>query len=95
MLSTAICFFHDDVFTEEDVTEIIKDQNRKNPSIPYWSLLPCGFKDGGAGRESFITAALSFKWNHELGVYQPYKRSGRFYENIIKVTLSPTPLGGK
>ena len=37
ILSTAIWLFHEDVFTEEEVIAIVKDQNRKNPSIPYWN----------------------------------------------------------
>ena len=36
-LAAAIMLYLDDVFEEEEVIQIIMDQNRKNPSIPYWN----------------------------------------------------------
>ena len=33
----AAMLYLDDVFEEEEVIQIIMDQNRKNPSIPYWN----------------------------------------------------------
>ena len=37
MLSTATWLFYDDVFAEEDVIAIVREKNRKNPTIPYWN----------------------------------------------------------
>lgn len=35
-LAAAIMLYLDDTFEEEEVIQITMDQNRKNPSIPFW-----------------------------------------------------------